>query len=200
MYKVFVKEHLLYFSEKLESNRQYSEKKVLRNPSKKEYRSIVNDLLKQSGKQMIHIQTTDAEKDFELFCNSFRVIQAAGGLVKNAAGALLFIYRLEKWDLPKGKVEEGESIENASIREVEEECGISGLEIVKKDDNTYHMYVLQGEVILKKTHWFQMNTNFSGKLIPQTEEDISEVCWINPKQMQEQLNNTYPSIRELLDF
>jgi|SRR5690554_1664952 len=198
MYKVFINEHLLFFSKKLESNQQYLNKKIVKNPNKAEYIAIVNELFDQKEKQLVQIQTVDDENAFSLFCKSFQMIKAAGGLVKNNEGLLLFIYRLEKWDLPKGKVEDGESIEEAAIREVEEECGLKGLEIERKVSNTYHMYVFKGEVVLKETHWFQMKTSYKGQLDPQTEEDITEVRWVNPKQMEEQLSNTYPSIRALL--
>src|SRR5690554_3653438 len=139
MYKVFINEHLLFFSKKLESNQQYLNKKIVKNPNKTEYIAIVNDLFGQKEKQLVQIHTNDDKEAFSLFCNSFQMIKAAGGFVKNNEGLLLFIYRLGKWDLPKGKVEEGESVEEAAIREVEEECGLKGLEIEHKVANTYHI-------------------------------------------------------------
>ena len=77
------------------------------------------------------------------------------------------IFRNSKWDLPKGKLEVGENIQECAIREVEEECGISNLEIVSELSSTYHTYEMNGKAILKRTYWFKMNTNYDNKLLPQ---------------------------------
>lgn len=115
----------------------------------------------------------------------------------NDKGEVLFIKRLGKWDLPKGHLEKGETSEEGAIREVEEECGISGLKIVSKLPTTYHIFRRKGKLILKETIWFQMSTDFNGELIPQTEEDITEARFLNAKMTSEALQNTYKNI-ELL--
>lgn len=135
---------------------------------------------------------------FEYFSSMFSIIEAAGGLVRNEKGEWLFIFRLGKWDLPKGKIEKGEAIEEAALREVEEECGISGLKIVKELPPTYHTYSLNTKNILKRTYWYEMKTDFSGKLIPQTEEGITDVQWIAAKNIKPVFENTYESIKEVL--
>lgn len=124
-------------------------------------------------------------------------IIAAGGLVQNTKGEYLFIFRRGKWDLPKGKVDKNEKIEDAAIREVEEECGISGLEIIRPISKTYHTYTIKGEKILKETHWFFMKTNRTEKLIPQTEEDITEAVWADKKEVKTLLENTYDTIKDV---
>lgn len=139
----------------------------------------------------------DIINDWELFQHNFKVIETAGGKVKNKTNEVLFIYRFDKWDLPKGHIEKNESKEIAAIREVEEECGISRLSIVKELSTTYHSFYYKSELRLKVTYWFLMSTNFEGKLIPQIEEGITKVEFKNEKNTQKALENTYPNIKLL---
>ena len=111
---------------------------------------------------------------------------------------MLMIFRNGKWDLPKGKLEIDEDIKTCAMREVEEECGITGLSIIQKLIDTYHTYELKGEKILKQTFWFKMNTNFNSILKPQTEEGITEVVWVDKKDIAEKLENSFANINELL--
>jgi 8-oxo-dGTP pyrophosphatase MutT (NUDIX family) len=134
----------------------------------------------------------------EWFSAQFVTVHAAGGLVRNSAGQLLFIYRNGKWDLPKGKLEKGESPEIASVREVEEECGIQGLTRGKLRDITYHIYEDKGQQILKPTHWYDMRTTDSSKPVPQQEEGITEVRWIAKEDLAFVRENTYESILQVL--
>ena len=128
-----------------------------------------------------------------------KLIEAAGGLVRNEEGKLLLIYRNEKWDLPKGKLEAGESPEEGAVREVEEECGISGLSITRLLEPTFHTYELKGKTILKKTWWYEMRCTDKRPLTPQTEEGITDVRWMTEAEVQEALKNTYNSIAEVLE-
>jgi len=134
----------------------------------------------------------------ELFLSMFTIIDAAGGLVRNENGLWLFIYRNGKWDLPKGKIEKGEKIKTAAIREVEEECGISKLKIVKELPSTYHIYSLEEKTVLKRTYWFEMTCADASPLVPQTEEGITDVKWFNLEEVQQALKNTYGSIKEVV--
>ena len=126
------------------------------------------------------------------------MVEAAGGLVFNKDGDILMIFRNGKWDLPKGKLEIGESVEECAIREVEEECGIYGLDIIEKFLETYHTYNMDGEEVLKKTYWYKMKTDYSAKLIPQLEEGITKVSWIDRNQILEKLKNCYGNISDVL--
>ena len=110
----------------------------------------------------------------------------------------MFIYRLDKWDLPKGKVEAGEDAETAALREIEEETGAKHLTLCSKIGETYHTYNAYGKHFLKTTHWFYVTCSARQKLIPQTEEDIAAIEWVNPEEMDLQLSNTYPSINDML--
>lgn len=130
--------------------------------------------------------------------NRYTLIEAAGGVVKNEEGQILFIYRLDKWDLPKGKIDEGETKEVAAVREVEEECGISGLGIVRELEPTYHTYEMKGRKILKRTYWFEMKTSDNSPLVAQAEENIETAVWVDDSDISTQLANTYNSIRQVL--
>ncbi|MEC3881745.1 NUDIX hydrolase [Parapedobacter sp. 10938] len=145
------------------------------------------------------VQTSDPRDYFRLITNQFKVIKAAGGLVKNGAGDYLFIYRLGKWDLPKGKLDPGESMKKAAVREVEEECGVTVGYLGQKIVTSYHTYHLKGEVVLKKTNWYEMGVNKVPKLKPQLEEDITEAVWLPKTKFGKVRKNTYPSIAEVLD-
>ena len=131
------------------------------------------------------------------FCAKYILIEAAGGLVYNSVNQVLMIFRNKKWDLPKGKIELGESIEECALREVEEECGISNLQIIGALKSTYHIYKLNGRSILKRTYWFKMNTNYSNKLIPQIEEGITKVEWVNKEDISKKIENTYMNIKDI---
>lgn len=127
----------------------------------------------------------------------FRVIKAAGGLVRKGKQVLL-IHRLGKWDLPKGKLEKGEKLKEAAVREVEEECGIR-VERRKKICNTWHSYHLDGKRILKKTAWYAMDCMEDKKMKPQKEEGIEELRWMKVEEAQDALKDSYKSIKEVLD-
>ncbi|HEV3222260.1 MAG TPA: NUDIX domain-containing protein [Puia sp.] len=126
------------------------------------------------------------------------LIKAGGGLVKNEHEEVLFMFRRGKWDLPKGKLDPGESLESCAQREVKEETGISHLELVRFLIVTKHEYEEDGQIISKETHWWLMKSNGNQILIPQTEEDITELKWIGPSDFKIVQQNTYPSILDVL--
>lgn len=125
----------------------------------------------------------------------FTVIKAAGGVVTKK-DKVLFIYRLGKWDLPKGKFDKGESPEACAVREVEEECGVE-VKITRKICKTWHTYTHNRKSILKKTYWFEMDLISDSGLKAQKEEGIEEVRWMNHQDAKTALVNSYPSMRYL---
>lgn len=132
---------------------------------------------------------------------SLTYLTAGGGLVENPLGQILFIKRHEKWDLPKGKPEPKESIEQTAVREVEEECGVSQLRILASLPSTYHIYPLDKQhFVLKHCYWFRMRCEKWENLTPQTQEGITEVCWFSRPIDAEILEGAFPSIRYLVEY
>jgi len=154
--------------------------------------------LGKSAHNQYALVTEDPKALFELIKQSLTIIKAAGGLVRNADGDYLFIFRNKKWDLPKGKVEKGEGMRDAGVREVEEECGVKIHTNDKKLCKTYHVYEMGTKLVLKKTNWYSMTVKGSPKLIPQKEEGITKAEWISAKDLKPIVKNTYPSIMDVI--
>ncbi len=150
-----------------------------------------------SNSSTICLYHTDIKFLWKQFKKHFKIIEAAGGVVFNKNNEILFIYRLDKWDLPKGKVEKGESIQETAIREVQEECGLNKVNIENFICKTFHIYTFKEKEILKISHWYTMSSD-EKELIPQLEEDITKVEWKNKEQISYALKNTYPNIKLLL--
>jgi len=140
----------------------------------------------------------DLEALKKAFWKKFTIIQAGGGLVLNKQKQALLIYRRGKWDLPKGKLDEGETLEQCALREVTEETGIKNITLKKAILTTYHTYHESGKFILKETHWFLMLSAQNQELVPQQEEDIQEVVWADGAQIEMALKNAYPSITDVI--
>jgi len=185
MYKVFVNEKKLLLSkqsEELEKKISYESFTTL---------EIALDLLENTSVKEINVFGENIDEIWAEFQNLFRIIEAAGGLVNNEKGDMLFIKRLGKWDLPKGKMEKGESREESAVREIEEETGLSNVELVDFINTTYHIYIERnGDKVLKCTHWFDMNFFGEDTSKPQIEEGITEVAWKNTTQIE---NEVFPS-------
>lgn len=124
--------------------------------------------------------------------NKFKVVKAAGGLVRKKE-KFLMIYRLKKWDLPKGKKEKNEKYKQTAVREVEEECNIT-VKLSAKVCTTWHTYTMNKNAMLKKTRWYVMDCVDDSRMKPAVEEDIEEVRWMNPKDVYHALEHSYKSI------
>ena len=125
------------------------------------------------------------------------VKKAGGGLVYNKNRDVLFIFRNGKWDLPKGGCDKGEDIEACSVREVEEETGVDKLKITRKLQKTYHVFKRNGVYRLKITHWYEMISDYDGILVPQANEGIEKVAWLNSEEIKQALKNSYENIKLL---
>lgn len=154
-------------------------------------------LKKKANKKVdsITFQVDNFKPATDFIKKQYTVLKAAGGLVVNN-GHYLMIFRMKKWDLPKGKLDKGESIDITAIREVEEECNIK-VKLGPKICHTYHTYKRNGKNILKKTYWYKMNILDDSKMAPQVSEEIEEVRWMNRSELRAALYNTYPSIRHV---
>jgi 8-oxo-dGTP pyrophosphatase MutT (NUDIX family) len=157
----------------------------------------VKKMIKSESILGLCILSSNLEKDWTHFQLNFKVIFAAGGKVLNMNSQVLFIYRFDKWDLPKGHIENGEDARTAAIREVKEECGIDHLIIKEELTTTYHVFELNTELRLKVTYWFSMETAFNGVLVPQKEEGILEAVFKSSEAINFALKNTYPNIKLL---
>lgn len=203
MYKVFFNDSTIQLS----SERKKTSKNNIVHVVKDECYDFVNQIVYEieSGGKASNFFILDKEVNqlWDHFRNQFVEIPAAGGLVQNNEGLFLFIRRLGVWDLPKGKIEKKETSENAAIREVEEECGLTGMKIIRQLDSTFHIYrsphlPIPKNLVLKETKWFLMS--YSGNEIPtpQLDEDIEEVRWVPVSELDWVIENTYSSIRELV--
>ncbi len=197
MYTVFVNEKPLIFAR--QPFQPDKDNKIIKFEKTGLFFETVLDLLNQNSKSGICIYHEDLDIVWKHFKNTFKTIEAAGGLVKNPSDEVLFIKRFGVWDLPKGKIEKGESREKAALREVEEECHVFGLNILNPLTTTYHIYYNKKQKpILKIVYWYEiLCKNEQHRLIPQTEEGIEEVVWKNSVEIQKALKNTYQNIRLL---
>jgi len=158
---------------------------------------VIKDLNK-TKLQEVRLIGTDEETLLKSFLKKLPNVIAGGGKVLNKNGDILFIYRNDKWDLPKGKIEGKESIEETSLREVEEETGVKDLKITKPLETTYHIFKRNGKHRIKITYWFEMTSDYEGKLEPQENEGITKVEWLNPERTIEAMENSYANIKILV--
>lgn len=203
MYKVFFNDSNIELSSELKKSSNNNIVRVVENGCYDFVNQIIYEI--ESGHKVSDflILDQDVNKLWNQFRNHFTEIPAAGGLVQNNEGCFLFIRRFGVWDLPKGKIEKGETSKNAAIREVEEECGLLGLKIVRQLDSTFHIYrspylSAPKNLVLKETKWFLMNYSGTEIPVPQLEEDIVEVRWVPVSELNLVMENTYSSLRDLL--
>jgi len=192
MYKVFVNDCPIILTE----NENISTKINILNFEDVHIIDLVETIFNNKNED-IYLLCSNLNECWKEFKSHFKIQKAAGGKVQNSNKEVLFIYRFNKWDLPKGKFNKGESKQNCAIREVEEDCSITNLEIVNELETTYHIFKRNNKTILKITYWFLMETKHNGNLIPQTEEGIEKVEFKNSKETEEALKNTYENIKLL---
>ena len=192
MYKVFVNDHFFI----LTSQTVHDEGDLVIPLNEFDIESVIKHV--DSGKwTRVKLFHHNKKKLLSKFKKKIPVVVAGGGLVRNTKGKVLFIFRDSKWDLPKGKAEKGERIEETALRETQEETGVDGLEIVNALGITYHLFKRNGKIKLKETHWFNMKTQFTGTLIPQLDEGVTKVKWKGEKKTKKALKKSYANIRDL---
>lgn len=164
-----------------------------------QFKNYVHQCLTKDNQYEAHykLNISSPSKFIQLLIKEFKFIQAAGGIVEED-GQYLYIKRFDRWDLPKGKLEKGETIRNAAIREVEEECGVRNLRIIKELPCSYHIYLFQNQPALKETFWFLMqSTEKITNLLPQTEEGITDVQFADKDFLLQPDTRTYSSLKQL---
>lgn len=192
MYKVFVNELPLILTNKI-SDTVNGDYFLLNGNSIQE----AIDALRKKKLKEAYIYHPNGEEILKKFTNKIPLEVAAGGVVTNKKGKVLFIYRNDKWDLPKGKLDKGETIEECALREVEEETGVKKLKIENFLRTTYHVFKRNGIYKLKEVHWYAMKTSYKGELKGQKSEGIEKVKWKGPKKIQKALQNSYINIKIL---
>lgn len=198
--KIYVNEKPIYLADHNNNNLQHKINQgylFYDNNTNIVYKELVQKLSNPEVQGIVILDKNLAQLQAD-FQAAFKIIEAGGGIVQNQQNEILFIYRRHKWDLPKGKLEKGETIETCAKREVEEETGVKNLTLKTKIGETYHIYQEQKEQILKISHWYHFTCPSHQTIIAQTEENITEVKWVAIKNIQEPLENTYNNIREIL--
>lgn len=143
-------------------------------------------------------EAADVESLLNLFAEQMEKIQAGGGLVYTPQKNVLLIFRRGKWDLPKGKLDDGETLDQCAIREVQEETGLEAVNIEKPLTVTWHTYYQDGHLVLKESHWYLMQTENEQDLTPQQDEDIDLCIWAPLHDLENYMHNTHPSIRDVV--
>ena len=191
MYKVFFNQKPLILTNKIQD---FSDTEPLLFIKYTSVTQIIK-ALKSSKNSKVFLYHKDIDKLWKGFKKKFPIVEAAGGLVRRTDNKLLFIFRNNKWDLPKGGVEKKELIIDAAIREVTEETGVGDIIVEKKISETYHIFKKGKRFRLKKTYWFKMSTTYMGKTNPQTDEGIEKTKWVSNKNIEDILNDAFENIR-----
>ncbi|HPB01929.1 MAG TPA: NUDIX domain-containing protein [Bacteroidales bacterium] len=192
MYKVFIKDKVINFVETGSFSAQPEE--IFIDPSFRDIQTLLNDIDSDEQHTDFYFASEDAEKLFISFYTRMRIITAAGGTVVNENNEVLFIFRRGRWDLPKGKIDNDETEEQAAIREVTEETGLQKISLGKRLPSTYHVYTIGKEWILKETHWFIMKASIDEKLLPQADEGITEIKWVAKNGLPKMSKLVYRSL------
>ncbi len=198
MYKVFFNDQIVFLTDDMDH--LYIDKKIMfyTYSSFENLKSYMEKFQNNPTIRQVYMYHEDIAHLEAEFKSLFEYCETAGGLVFNNEDNILFIKRFGKWDLPKGKIEKGEKIEEAAKREVHEECGISNLVIKNSLCSTYHVYIKNEITYLKKNHWFTMFYDGNEELTPQLDEGVEFAKWFDKYDINAITENTYPSIIDIL--
>jgi ADP-ribose pyrophosphatase YjhB (NUDIX family) len=194
MYKVFVNQKEIILTSTAPKGKGVKVLPLKSTPFKNIIRIIRTTRVKR-----LYLMHDNPKKLLSGFKKKLPVTIAAGGVVQHEEGKLLFIYRKKRWDLPKGRVDKGETLEGAAKREVKEETGVKKIKVGKPAGVTYHVFKRNNRYQLKETHWFFMKTSYKGVLTPEFKEDITKASWKNKSKTAKAIKKTYPNIEDLFD-
>ncbi len=195
MYKVFFNQKPIVLTTSLISPKGDSPFFYVKFTNKK----FIVQILKSKKTKMLYLFHPKEDKLFQYFFCIFKLVEAAGGLVRNLkTNHFLFIFRNKKWDLPKGRINKNEEVQKAAIREVEEETGVENLTITKPLNTTYHIFKRNRKYRLKKTFWYLMETDYNGELTPETKEGIEKAIWIEKKLIVSLKSEMYQNINLII--
>ena len=194
MYKVFVNQKEIILTSTAPKGKGVKVLPLKSTP----FKNIIR-IIRTTHVKRLYLMHDNPKKLLSGFKKKLPVTIAAGGVVQHEEGKLLFIYRKKRWDLPKGRVDKGETLEGAAKREVKEETGVKKIKVGKPAGVTYHVFKRNNRYQLKETHWFFMKTSYEGVLTPEIKEDITKATWKNKSKTAKAIKNTYPNIEDLFD-
>ena len=197
-YKIFYNDRVVILTSKITKTFEKNEGLFYKYQKKEELVEILNAFGNFTHHQTLYVLNDSTDELLKEVKTGFTIVEAAGGVVKRKDGKMLAIFRRGKWDLPKGKVEKGEFYKQTALREVQEECGLSRIELGQRLPDTYHTYSENGRNILKRTVWYEMLLTGDEVPVPQTEEDITDFMWFDYQSVSEIMKNTYESLKDTI--
>ena len=197
MYRIFHGKHRIFLSNDELHIEKYKPDFIFKKPKEEQIKEALK-VSKNATKPLKILLLGNPDKMLKRVILEFKYKIAAGGVVEHSDGKILLMKRLGKWDLPKGKLDKGETIEECALREIEEETGANELSVQSSFAETYHTYYRNDKWIIKHTHWYIVACADDSHLTPQLEEDIEQVSWVDFSTIDVNTINTYPAIRRLL--
>lgn len=200
MYKVFFNERIVLLTDDFITNFQMRYGLFYKYRNVSELSELLDFYWNLKQVNTLFIFHHDLDQLRERFKSCFQMVYAAGGVVRNTKGEYLVMKRHGKWDLPKGKMNRGETMQAAGIREVTEETGLFGVQIVSPLLATYHSYYIDKKPVLKRTQWYEMIYEGVDEPTPELDEDITEIRWVKKEQLKGIIDNTYLAIIDILKY
>jgi len=197
MYNIYHNDRLLMLSDKWDVCTADPNAIICKGIKNSDISGMVHYFLTHEQVLTLVLLTDSLPSLFEAVRAEFCYREAAGGLVHNASGDTLMIYRNNRWDLPKGHCEAGESAEETALREVAEECGISDLQLLRPITTTFHIYCEPEKNVLKRTEWYAMRYDGAAPPVPQTVEGIERAEWITPDKLPALVASSYRTIMQV---
>jgi 8-oxo-dGTP pyrophosphatase MutT (NUDIX family) len=198
-YKIFIKHLPVYItSDPSPVNENDEDVKIINADNNDTLKATIDDIEASTTYHVTYLVSQYPNTIFDIIKSLFKPVEAAGGIVWNPQGAILLIFRHGKWDLPKGKIENGEATDEAAIREVSEECGVQELTVNSFYGTSYHTYWQHNQRMLKITYWYDMSCFDPENINPQTEEGIETIRWMDNQGLNRAIENTFPNLFPIL--
>jgi len=199
-YKIFIKNVPVILTNR-ELNKMEADKSslILQDVDSSKIKDVIEYVEAHTFHSSVILHNEDAKALFRQFRQFFEIVEAAGGLVWSPEQNLLLIYRHDKWDLPKGKIEPDEEADDAALREIQEECGIAELTLNDFFSTSYHTYWQKDQRVLKVTYWFDIQCTDPQNINPQTEEGIETIRWMEASGLRKAMDNTFPNLQALFE-
>ena len=197
MYKVFINDRAIVLTDNFGDYKSTYDTLYIQYSSREGFFDSIALLRDSDVVNQLVVHSNDLESLWSEFKSHYKLIEAAGGIVLRD-NKVLMILKNDHWDLPKGKIDGSESLEEAAKREVTEECGLSGLTIENEMDTTYYIFQENSHAVLKKTVWFKMKSDSDGPLKGDAKEGITEVLWVDADDWKNKQSKSYPSVINLL--